>query len=247
MTCSECSKFKSSPCNAWIYRRLEHAMQWNTFWWPCSYYPSLGFKVIVRYHLAHNISLTTLNVQVFYCYGRTPLPITRDRCWVCLGLSFVTPLYRQWYVFTSACLRPCVTDSHDRHKQVLLIVSPATCNSTFSHCEYSFILTATTLTDPLDVRPMKVTFIITLFIAFLSVNDISSISIILFDTVVVAVTLASTLGTWRVYRRSAWNGLSLTQLLAQQSKSCPRCRSIITCRLQYIRSYAIWVVHPCYH
>ena len=39
----------------------------------------------------------------------------------------------------------------------------------------------------------------------------------LFDTIVVAVTLAGTLGTWRVYKRSAWNRLTLTHLLAEQS------------------------------
>jgi hypothetical protein len=37
--------------------------------------------------------------------------------------------------------------------------------------------------------------------------------------IVVAVTLASTLGTWRVYKRSTWNRLSLTHFLAQQGKS----------------------------
>jgi hypothetical protein len=55
--------------------------------------------------------------------------------------------------------------------------------------------------------------------SLLSVNVVDSMSSILFDTVVVVVTLASTLGTWRVYKRSPWNRLSLTHLLAQQSKS----------------------------
>ena len=35
--------------------------------------------------------------------------------------------------------------------------------------------------------------------------------------IVVVVTLAGTLGTWRVYKRLAWNGLTLTHLLAEQS------------------------------
>jgi hypothetical protein len=55
--------------------------------------------------------------------------------------------------------------------------------------------------------------------SLLSVGDITTVAVILFDTVVVALTLANTLGTWRVYKRSAWrHRLSLTHLLAQQSK-----------------------------
>ena len=42
---------------------------------------------------------------------------------------------------------------------------------------------------------------------------------ILFDTVVVAVTLVYTLGTWRLHQRSTWKAMSLTHLLAQQSRS----------------------------
>ena len=49
------------------------------------------------------------------------------------------------------------------------------------------------------------------------VDDAISIPDILFDTVVVAVTLAGTLGTWRVHKRSAWKKLTLAHLLAEQS------------------------------
>ena len=52
---------------------------------------------------------------------------------------------------------------------------------------------------------------------FSSVSDVTTISNILFDTIVVFVTLAGTLGTWRVYKRSTWNGMTLTHLLAEQS------------------------------
>ena len=51
----------------------------------------------------------------------------------------------------------------------------------------------------------------------ISVNGIGSITVILFDTIVVAVTLAGTLGAWTVYKRSTWNILTLTHLLAEQS------------------------------
>ena len=64
---------------------------------------------------------------------------------------------------------------------------------------------------------MKVKLIMTLLTVFSSVSDVHTISIILFDTIVVAVTLAGTLGTWRVYKRSTWNRLTLTHLLAEQS------------------------------
>ena len=50
-----------------------------------------------------------------------------------------------------------------------------------------------------------------------SVNAADTIMIVLFEAVVVAVTLASTLGTWRIHQRSAWETMSLTHLLAQQS------------------------------
>ena len=49
------------------------------------------------------------------------------------------------------------------------------------------------------------------------VSSASVVADILFDVVVVIVTLAGTLGTWRVYKRSTWNGLTLTHLLAEQS------------------------------
>ena len=48
----------------------------------------------------------------------------------------------------------------------------------------------------------------------LTVSLVNDISIILFDTTVVAVTLAGTLGTWRV---TIWNRPTLTHLLAEQS------------------------------
>ena len=50
-----------------------------------------------------------------------------------------------------------------------------------------------------------------------SVTSVSSIAVILFDAIVVVVTLAGTLGTWRVYKRSSWNTVSLTHLVAEQS------------------------------
>ena len=65
-------------------------------------------------------------------------------------------------------------------------------------------------------KHVKVIFIITSLTVSL-VGDISSILVILFDTIVVIVTLAGTLGTWRVYKRSTWNMLTLTHLLAEQS------------------------------
>ena len=70
--------------------------------------------------------------------------------------------------------------------------------------------------DPLAVRHVKVIFIMTLLIVF-SVGDVNAITIILFDITVVAVTLAGTRGTWRVYKRSTWNRRTLTHLLAEQS------------------------------
>ena len=56
----------------------------------------------------------------------------------------------------------------------------------------------------------------TLLTAF-PVTSASVVADILFDVVVVTVTLAGTLGTWRVYKRSTWNGLTITHLLAEQS------------------------------
>ena len=41
--------------------------------------------------------------------------------------------------------------------------------------------------------------------------------VILFDTIVVIVTLAGTLGTWRVYKQLTWNKRTLTRFLAEQS------------------------------
>ena len=73
------------------------------------------------------------------------------------------------------------------------------------------------LNDPLAVRHVKVRLIMTLLTVFSPVGNVSTISVILFDTIVVLVTLASTLGTWRVYKRSTWNELTLTHLLAEQS------------------------------
>jgi hypothetical protein len=52
----------------------------------------------------------------------------------------------------------------------------------------------------------------------LSVIDIGDVAAIVFDIVVVALTLTSTLGTWRVYKQSSWSRPTLTYLLAQQSK-----------------------------
>ena len=64
---------------------------------------------------------------------------------------------------------------------------------------------------------MKVKLIMTLLTVFSSVIDVAAISIVLFDTIVVFVTLAGTLGTWIVYKHSTWKGLTLTHLLAEQS------------------------------
>jgi hypothetical protein len=66
----------------------------------------------------------------------------------------------------------------------------------------------------------------------LSVSDTSNVALILFDTVVVTLTLAGTLGTWRVYKRSAWARPSLTSLLAQQSKLCLLCMPNLICERQ---------------
>ena len=52
---------------------------------------------------------------------------------------------------------------------------------------------------------------------FSPVDDVGTIAFILFDTIMVVVTLVGTLGTWRVYKRSAWKRLTLTCLLAEQS------------------------------
>ena len=52
----------------------------------------------------------------------------------------------------------------------------------------------------------------------ISVIFAQSFVVILFDIIVVAVTLTSTLGTWRLYQRSTWETMSLTHLLAQQSE-----------------------------
>lgn len=72
--------------------------------------------------------------------------------------------------------------------------------------------------NPLDVRSMKA--IHYTIDSILSVGHVNGFSTILFDTVAVAVTLASTLGTWAVYKPSTWNKLTLTHLMAQQSESC---------------------------
>ena len=48
------------------------------------------------------------------------------------------------------------------------------------------------------------------------VNSAETFATILFDTVVVAVTIASTLGPWRLHQRSTWETMSLPHLLAQQ-------------------------------
>ena len=68
-----------------------------------------------------------------------------------------------------------------------------------------------------DVRRVELTFIFIIDLPC-SVNDLISIATILFDTIVVSVTLASTLGSWRFYERSTWLGSSLVNLLIQQSK-----------------------------
>ena len=73
------------------------------------------------------------------------------------------------------------------------------------------------LNDTLAVRHVKVILIMTLLTIFSSVHDVNAIPVILFDTIVVFVTLTGTLGTWRVYKHSTWNGLTLTHLLAEQS------------------------------
>ena len=53
----------------------------------------------------------------------------------------------------------------------------------------------------------------------ISVIIINTVAVIIFDTTVVAVTLARTQGTWRLYKSSAWHSKPSTNLLAQQSKS----------------------------
>ena len=73
------------------------------------------------------------------------------------------------------------------------------------------------LNDPLAVRHVKVKLIMTLLTVFSSVHDVNTISVILLDMTVIFVTLTGTLGTWRVYKRSMWNRLTLTHLLAEQS------------------------------
>ena len=74
------------------------------------------------------------------------------------------------------------------------------------------------LNDPSEVHAkLEVIFIITLLTVFSSVSDVSTVAVILFDTIVVVVTLAGTLGTWRVYKRSAWKELTLSHLMAKQS------------------------------
>ena len=55
---------------------------------------------------------------------------------------------------------------------------------------------------------------------------------VLFETVVVVVTLTGTLGTWRIYKRSVWKGLTLTHLLAEQSMWLFCCRIILRFRYQ---------------
>ena len=72
------------------------------------------------------------------------------------------------------------------------------------------------LNDSSEVNPLKVIFIITSLTVF-SVGDLTTISVILFDTVVVIAMVVGTLGTWRIYRRSAWSTLTLSHLLAEQS------------------------------
>ena len=64
------------------------------------------------------------------------------------------------------------------------------------------------------------------------VDDVTSISVVLFDIIVVVVTLAGTLGTWRVYKQSTWNKLTLTHLLAEQSMCYFSVGAILTFRHQ---------------
>ena len=63
-------------------------------------------------------------------------------------------------------------------------------------------------------------FIDTLIDLLSSVISAQTFATILFDTVVVAVTIASTLGPWRLHQRSTWKTMSFAHLLVQQSKWC---------------------------
>ena len=71
------------------------------------------------------------------------------------------------------------------------------------------------LNDPSEVNTWK-WYLLWYCWQYSSVGDIISIPVILFDTIVVVVTLTGTLGTWRVYK-TTWNRLTLIHLLAEQS------------------------------
>ena len=53
-----------------------------------------------------------------------------------------------------------------------------------------------------------------------SVEDISTLATILFDVIVVSVTLASVLEIWKLQEGSIWRSKSLVSLMIQQSKLC---------------------------
>jgi hypothetical protein len=101
------------------------------------------------------------------------------------------------------------------------------------------------LNDPPDVRYVNLYYHLT--DSLLSVSDFTSIAAILFDTVVVVVTLVSTVGTWRIYKRSIWDKLSLTHLLAQQSKPSPPLHHISHLRTSLLGLLRLGYVIRIYH
>ena len=74
----------------------------------------------------------------------------------------------------------------------------------------------------------------------ISVRILNTVAVIMFDTTVVAVTLARTQGTWRLYKPSTWRSAPPTNLLTQQSKSHRLSRPFSDTRKPN-RSQKVWV------
>lgn len=86
-----------------------------------------------------------------------------------------------------------------------------------SDCKKKIPYSDVTTFDPLDVRLLRMVITGILTDWLLPVDDVISGAIILFDTVVVIVTLVSALGTWKIHKQLSWQHGSLINLMIQQS------------------------------
>ena len=145
-----------------------------------------------------------------------PSLITNDWCQLFSAFSVSAPLYQIWYVLKFIS----VTGVYDEHlSQAGAVLTSCVLTSAQLHIYLTWVqhtVKWTMLDDPSEVNTWK-WYSLSFRWPSSPVEDVSSIPIILFDTIVVFVTLAGTLGTWRVYKRSAWKMLTLAHLLAEQS------------------------------